>query len=926
MPDSDDSGSESDMSEGARAARDRLAPKTQKDYASFLNGLSKFALDHRAQYAHLIQNDKILLPVSLELGKAYLAHCRDTLVAWPLDPRPEATRTGLKHYSTQKINGVISAIQHSYCKLSIAMPPNEAKFYNDFQHAYRHVIAAAKACSAYPAQAGTVAMTMASVIRLLNAALKHVPAGKGAKESSVRRLWLYILLAIATCGRGERVGRVQFEFISWVADCLSVQIPTSKSDIEGLMSYAKLCAANPWNPLCCLPTALGVEFLSRDDSSSAQFLFGDSDKSTNYMITQIQTAMKTVMNAVGEENLGATFDRLTGHFLKKTAIGFMRSNHECVSNDSRELRADHKVGPYNQRSEQDGVVGRVLAFLKPGSNEFACAPPHFHPDVVTAIPWAVIVPFYEQYSVGTQRAIHACVASVVHNVEFIKKNLSKSHPFHGCHLMKTQSKWVQLLQPHILGGRSGFKPIMEATGQSLISKIVVDLGLIRKGGSSEAISATNNSALVEEIVELRHAVTDLKHVISGHVVSQPASAGATALLQCQTPKFYIGYITEKFPFPVSLSVEDSWRRWHCGDKPLRTINSKMLLSSLSASERERQLNLRRKMKAVMEILQGQTQNQTVDIDPIFVWKSCWTRAVALFRIPLPCTWTLSTTYDFFCKSSGLVKAAREAASVSVPDVAIAAAATATQAAEDARTFAVAAAAHRPVRDGNVVDANSCNELPNDSDVMSTAHVASVIESIRQHSEQIGAAAASGDVHDDASSSLPLLPFESPSTAMHAFWPVPANQWMLGCVQCARVCNTCKSKQWQADDRQIAKHFWAHHSGVPQLNEGLFGSRWLVTETAWCVKGLDGDGKALEARGLPWIPFDAVMTKSKRRRVTLSVDGVEVAAQQDAASRSYEDARAQLEAASTYFTAQQHAALAYVQSVAAITTPSSLLSK
>ena len=69
-----------------------------------------------------------------------------------------------------------------------------------------------------------------------------------------------------------------------------------------------------------------------------------------------------------------------------------------------------------------------------------------------------------------------------------------------------------------------------------------------------------------------------------------------------------------------------------------------------------------------------------------------------------------------------------------------------------------------------------------------------------------------------------------------------------------------------------------------------------------------------------------MTKSKRRRVTLSVDGVEVAEQQDAASRSYEDARAQLEAASTYFTAQQHAALAYVQSVAAIATPSSLLSK
>jgi hypothetical protein len=464
MSDSEDSGSESDMSEGGRAARDRLAPKTQKDYASFMNGLSKFVLNHRTQYEVYIQSDVMCLPVPLVLGKAYLAYCRDTLVAWPLDPRPDATRTGFKHYSTQKINGVISAIQHSYCKLSIAMPPNETKFYNDFQHAYRHTIAQAKAVSAYPAQSGTVAMAMACVIRLLNAAVKHVPTGKGAKESSVRRVWLYILLAIGTCGRGERVGRVQFQFISWVADCLSVQIPTSKSDVQGLMSYAKLCAANPWNPVCCLPTALGVEFLSRDDCSSSQFLFGDCDASTNYMVTQIQTAMKTVMHEVGEEKLGATFNRLAGHFLKKTAVGFMRANYECISNDSRELRADHKVGPYNQRSEQDGVVGRVLAFLKPGTIEFACAPPHFHPDVVSAIPWAVLVPCYDQYPVSTRPAIHACVASAIHNLEFLKKNVSKSHPFHGCHLLKSQLKWVQLLQPHVLGGRSGFKPIMAATG------------------------------------------------------------------------------------------------------------------------------------------------------------------------------------------------------------------------------------------------------------------------------------------------------------------------------------------------------------------------------------------------------------------------------------------------------------------------------
>jgi hypothetical protein len=910
MPESEiDSGSESDMSETARAARDRLAPKTQRDYASFMNGLSKFALDRRVQFGELIQNDKVLLPVPLSIGKAYLCHCRDARVAWPLDPRTEASRTGLKHYSIGKIDGVIAAIKYSYCKLSAAMPPNEVKFYNDFQHSYRNILAQAKACGEYPAQSGTVAIAMASVVRLLNAALRHVPTGRGAKESSVRRVWLYILLAIATCGRGERVGRVQFQFISWAADCLSVQIPTSKSDLEGLMSYAKLCGANPWNPVCCLPTALGVEFLSRDDSSSVDFLFGNFDEETKSMVTQMQTALKTILNDVGEDNLGATFDRLTGHFLKKTAIGFMRSNHECISHDSRELRADHKVGPYNQRSEQDGVVGRVLAFLKPGSVEFACAPPHFHPDVVAAIPWAVIVPTYNQYPLDTKLAIHACVASVIHNAEFIMKNLSTSHPFHGCHLMKTQLKWVKLLQPHVLGGRSGFKSIMEATGQSLISKIAVDLEAIRKEGSREAITCP--AALVEQMCELQHAVTDLKNVIVGQA-SQPTSAVAPAHI----PRIYIGYITEKFPFPVGLGVEDGWRRWHCGEKPLRSIIPKMLLSSLSAAERVRQMCLRRKFKAVMEILQGQTDDKTVDIDPNFVWQTCWTRAVALFQIPLPCSWTISTAYDFFCRSSALVKAAREAATVRVPDVAIAAAATAAKAAQDARTFAVAASAQHPVRVSDSVAAAG-NVVDESASVMSAAHVSNAIESIRLHSVQIGGENVAVDDNLAVAPIVPIVPnvvysIPPPTVLLHAVWPRPQNEWMLGAVQCARVCTSCRTTQWQRGDKQIFNHYLHHHCNVPHLKRGPTGRSWMVQETAWCVQGVDAEGTPFQVQGLPWMPVELRQTISRKRPRPDANPGAE-AAQQEAA-RAYADALMRNQAASELRAAQEQAVIVYNQRI------------
>ena len=159
-----ESDSESDISEGARAARDRLAPKTQEDYGSHLNGLTQFALNHRAQFSDCILNDTIVLPVRLALGKAYLSNLRDTLIEWPLDPRPVPERTCFKHYSTAKINGVIGGIKYSFTKVSCPIPDADTKFYSDFQHSFKNIIAQAKAIGAYPATGGAVPLTMLAMI------------------------------------------------------------------------------------------------------------------------------------------------------------------------------------------------------------------------------------------------------------------------------------------------------------------------------------------------------------------------------------------------------------------------------------------------------------------------------------------------------------------------------------------------------------------------------------------------------------------------------------------------------------------------------------------------------------------------------------------------------------------------------------------
>jgi len=53
-------------------------------------------------------------------------------------------------------------------------------------HSFRNIIAQAKATGAYPARA--VPLTMMDMIRLLEAALKYVPTGRGTAESCLQQL------------------------------------------------------------------------------------------------------------------------------------------------------------------------------------------------------------------------------------------------------------------------------------------------------------------------------------------------------------------------------------------------------------------------------------------------------------------------------------------------------------------------------------------------------------------------------------------------------------------------------------------------------------------------------------------------------------------------------------------------------------------
>ena len=135
----------------------------------------------------------------------------------------------------------------------------------------------------------------------------------------------------------------------------------------------------------------------------------------------------------------------------------------------------------------------------------------------------------------------------------------------------------------------------------------------------------------------------------------------------------------------------------------------------------------RKMRAVMDILQGKTENKTVDLEPTFIWQACWARCVALFEIPEPCSWVLTTLYAFMLKKAAQVKAAREAPTISFAEAASCAATRAEKVSRDAEAFAHAAAACPPARNLSVPEPEL--DAPLAASAVSDAEVLSVVENI-----------------------------------------------------------------------------------------------------------------------------------------------------------------------------------------------------
>ena len=688
------SDSDTDESVGARAARERLQPGTQEDYNNALQHIEDYVKetytrDHEV-YQRCMENDKLKMPVDFALSKLFLRDkVQNRLMPWPDDTRESSRRTFQKHLSLATMTTAVSALKYSYRRNRTIMPPAVAVDYENIWQEYKLFVGNERMNGDMPMVEGAAAITWDAYHILLKAAVSAKPSGRGSAESSIVNLWLFLIIAWTTLCRGERVGRIQLSFIQWCGDALGIQVPTSKSDAAGLMSYMKLCYANCLDFTSCVVTALGARICA--GLQDAQFLFGTGVGEAQYVVTRMRAALAELVFLLPETAdavLQVKRSLLTMHMPKKSGIKHCNSCGITGMNTPIHLRADHKMGPYDLASDCDGVLGRILADLKP----FDLPPPHFHPAIAAAVPWADFIPSYSEFPDKFKLAIPNIVASVVWHNAALSARLPRSNPLLGSPLFTTHRFMLTRLFPYLLGGTSG-KSLLTKSGRNILIEVADNVDILMRREIQLSVPSQHSLKISDEQMrQLQDCITSSKSqlVESSQLTAaqfqslqgllaetaapaQPLCLGAAAPSNSAVAASWASvmpllFLQSDFRFPVGLSLEDAYRRWFCAVPPLpplHMISAKMIPPCESRQHRKAQKSLRSKFAGCMQVLHGLTPPGICRRNVALTWSIFWSRAVSLYNIREPCSWTVATAFQKFYSDKS-----KHAIAINMPALAI----------------------------------------------------------------------------------------------------------------------------------------------------------------------------------------------------------------------------------------------------------------
>jgi hypothetical protein len=307
-------------------------------------------------------------------------------------------------------------------------------------------------------QEGRAPIAFSGYVILARALATHIPQGRSASWQQSIFSWPFFLFCWNLMARSCSVGDLMLQHLRWHNDALVCTLPKHKGDQVGDKIVDRHVFANPLNPVVCPILSLGVLLLCkpfRVVGGQQQVFEGNRSE------CRFSEILRGVLDNLPEANyllLGANKDDIGTHSARKGSSTFVLGMIGGPTPVQVFLRAGWSLGNVKDRylfsgEGGDQLSGRCVSGLPITDDAFATLPPHFSESVLLSIEaesWSSIVPGFGNYSHNFKTVMPYLIASVVFHQDWLKSNLSASHPLFLSRLFTDGH--ATRLKPHVLLG------------------------------------------------------------------------------------------------------------------------------------------------------------------------------------------------------------------------------------------------------------------------------------------------------------------------------------------------------------------------------------------------------------------------------------------------------------------------------------------
>ena len=389
-----------DFNSAREAGRERVAPRTRRQYDLFIGLMAKFLKDDE-EFAELVVSksdnpfSSVKCPVPLQAIKKYVDYVEGKQVpVRESDKESLSSHQCTKHVGIGYFSVVIQSLFDLYKCEQVLMSDETRLFIEARRSIYSRKIAQLKANGLYPTPPSRF-ISDDGYVALCKTICIATPTEGCWADTLLASLWAYVVLLWNLMARCDRVAQLMWQNISWYKDCMTVFVAKSKSDQTGVRAFEKklYCAKDP---SVCPVLSCAVLFFTRTDYRSV-FVFPRADTRRSGL-RQLGHLIAARFSEANYALFGCNPLHIAWHHFKRGAFTFLGALTDGPSWVGCKLRADQTVSdsskPYlYQGSGQDGLIGRLLALLPYGDPGFLEGPPALPADVI--VPWDVIIPDWD---------------------------------------------------------------------------------------------------------------------------------------------------------------------------------------------------------------------------------------------------------------------------------------------------------------------------------------------------------------------------------------------------------------------------------------------------------------------------------------------------------------------------------------------------